>query len=255
MNFGKEVLASLTPWTLRQILKTVLSGTQSGPLVVDKLKEELNVTGDAVEDALSHLQEEGLVTINEGSIELTRDNRLRLAVKAIELGADFQTVSQSLGWLEFEELAAHIFEMNGYSVHRRFRFQAEGRRWEIDVLALRSPYIVCAECKHWTKGIGNSTARGIIETHLEKTEVFSRHLNQLAKKIRAQRWSQATVVPVTLTLTPTDMNIYRRVPCVSILTLPSFLDEFGGQLERLAYHRVELPPWKPKPTQTRLRPS
>lgn len=240
---------------LRQILKAILNGTQPGLVALDTLKEELNVTGEALEDALNHLQEEGLVTVSGDALELTRDNRLGLAVRAIELGADFQTVSRSLGWLEFEELAAYVFEMNGYSVHRRFRFQAEGRRWEMDVLALRSPYIVCAECKHWTKGIGNSTARGIIETHLEKTEVFSRHLYQLAKKIRAHRWGHATVVPLALTMAPTDMNIYRRVPCVSILALPSFLDEFGGQLERLAYHRVELPPWKPKPTQTRLRPS
>ena len=245
----------MTPGMLRQILKAILNGTQPGPIALDTLKEDLNVTGEALEDALNQLQEEGLVTVSGDALELTRDNRLGLAVRAIELGADFQTVSRSLGWLEFEELAAHVFEMNGYSVHRRFRFQAEGRRWEMDVLALRSPYIVCAECKHWTKGIGNSTARGIIETHLEKTEVFSRHLHQLAKKIRAHRWGHATVVPLALTMAPTDMNIYRRVPCVSILTLPSFLDEFGGQLERLAYHRVELPPWKPKPTQTRLRPS
>ena len=220
---------------------------------MDELREELNVTGEALDGALSRLQEDGLVTIRGGSLELTRDNRLGLAVKAIELGADFQAVSRSLGWLEFEELAAHVFEMNGYSVHRRFRFQAEGRRWEMDVLALRSPYIICAECKHWTKGIGNSTARGIIETHLEKTEVFSRHLHELSKRVRAHRWGSATLVPVALTLSPTDENIYRRVPSVSILALPSFLDEFGGQLERLAHHRVELPPWKPRPTQTRLR--
>jgi hypothetical protein len=237
----------------RQILKAILNGTQPGSIALDTLKEDLNVTGEALEDALNHLQDEGLVTVSGDTLELTRDNRLGLAVRAIELGADFQTVSRSLGWLEFEELVAHVFEMNGYNVHRRFRFQAEGRRWEMDVLALRSPYIVCAECKHWAKGIGNSTARGIIETHLEKTEVFSRHMHQLAKKIRAHRWGHATVVPLALTMAPTDMNIYRRVPCVSILALPSFLDEFGGQLERLAHHRVELPPWTPKPTQTRLR--
>ena len=243
----------MTPRTLRQIIQYVLSGTQSGTIAVDKLKEELNVTSEALDDTLSYLQEEGLMTNVDGCLELTRDNRLGLAVKAIEQGADFQTVSRSLGWLEFEELAAHVFAMNGYSVHRRFRFQAEGRRWEIDVLALQSPYIVCAECKHWARIIGNSTARGIIENHLEKTEVFSRHLKELSNKIWVSRWSNATVVPVALTMAPTDMNVYRRVPCVSIQALPSFLDEFGGQLERLQYHKIELPPWRHKPTQTRLR--
>ena len=40
---------------------------------------------------------------------------------------------------------------------------------------------------------------------------------------------------------------------VSILALPSFLDEFGGQLERLIHHVVELPTYRSRPTQTRLR--
>jgi hypothetical protein len=243
----------LDPSFLRNVLKAILNGTQTGQVDVGKLNDALNVSNEALEEALAQLSEEGLVTVRGDSLELSRDNRLGLAVKAIELGADFQTVSQSLGWLEFEELAAYVFEMNGYSVLRRFRFQAEGRRWEMDVLALRWPYVVCAECKHWTKGIGNSTARGIIETHIEKTEVFSRHLPELSKRIKAQGWGSVTVVPVALTLSPTDMSIYRRVPSVSILALPSFLDEFGGQLERLIHHVVELPESKTRPTQTRLR--
>ncbi len=243
----------MDPSFLRNVLKAILNGTQTGQVDVGKLNDALNVSNEALGEALIQLSEEGLVTVRGDSLELSRDNRLGLAVKAIELGADFQTVSQSLGWLEFEELAAYVFEMNGYGVLRRFRFQADGRRWEMDVLALRRPYIVCAECKHWTKGIGNSTARGIIETHIEKTEVFSRRLPELSKRIKAQGWGTATVVPVALTLSPTDMSIYRRVPSVSILALPSFLDEFGGQLERLIHHVVELPTYRSRPTQTRLR--
>jgi len=243
----------LDPSFLRNVLKAILNGTQTGQVDVGKLNDALNVSNEALGEALIQLSEEGFVTVRGDSLELSRDNRLGLAVKAIELGADFQTVSQSLGWLEFEELAAYVFEMNGYSVLRRFRFQADGRRWEMDVLALRWPYIVCAECKHWTKGIGNSTARGIIETHIEKTEVFSRRLPELSKRIKAQGWGTATVVPIALTLSPTDMSIYRRVPSVSILALPSFLDEFGGQLERLIHHVVELPTYRSRPTQTRLR--
>ncbi|HEX9914596.1 MAG TPA: hypothetical protein VGB32_06720 [Candidatus Bathyarchaeia archaeon] len=243
----------MDPSFLRNVLKAILNGTQTGQVDVGKLNDALNVSNEALGEALIQLSEEGFVTVRGDSLELSRDNRLGLAVKAIELGADFQTVSQSLGWLEFEELAAYVFEMNGYSVLRRFRFQADGRRWEMDVLALRWPYIVCAECKHWTKGIGNSTARGIIETHIEKTEVFSRRLPELSKRIKAQGWGTATVVPIALTLSPTDMSIYRRVPSVSILALPSFLDEFGGQLERLIHHVVELPTYRSRPTQTRLR--
>jgi len=243
----------MEPNFLRHVIKAVLDETQTGQVDIGTLCEKLNASNGALSGALTRLGEEGLMTVTGDRLVLSRDNRLGLAVKAIELGADFQTVSRSLGWLEFEELAAYVFEMNGHSVYRRFRFQAEGRRWEMDVLALRRPYIVCAECKHWTRGMGNTTARGIVEAHAKKTEVFSRHLAALAKRIKAHRWGSATVVPVALTMSPTDMSIYRRVPSVSILALPSFLDEFGGQLERLIHYAVELPEWRPSPTQTRLR--
>ncbi|MCW4051448.1 MAG: restriction endonuclease [Candidatus Bathyarchaeota archaeon] len=239
--------------TLRQVVKVVLRETQEGPVTQDALKKALTVTNEAFNQAIEGLEEERLITLSGENVELSLEQRLNLAVKAIELGTDFKLVSDSLGWLEFEELVAHVFEVNGYEVSRRFRFQAEGRRWEIDVLATRYPYIVCAECKHWTKGMGNSTARNIVEIHKEKTEVFSRHVGELAKRIKVHRWRDAVIVPITLTLSPTKMSIYRRMPSLNILVLPSFLEEFQGQLERMIYHRVDLPEYKPKPTQTRLR--
>ena len=61
------------------------------------------------------------------------------------------------------------------------------------------------------------------------------------------------VIPNTLTLSPTKMRIYRRMPSVSVLALTSFLASFEGYLERMAHFKVELPEWKPKPRQTRLR--
>jgi hypothetical protein len=136
---------------------------------------------------------------------------------------------------------------------RRFRFMAEGRRWELDLLAVRTPYIICGECKHWGKGIGNQTARGIIETHLEKTEVFTEHLEELRKRVRLVDWPKAVVIPMVLTLSATPMEIYRRVPSVSVLALPSFLGDFDGQLERLAHFRTNLKQLEHKLKQTVLR--
>jgi len=243
----------LNPRTYRQVVKAILVKTQSGEATLDEVREHVNVTSEAFDQTVEAMAGEGAITLDGDFVRLSTEQRVRLAVKAVELGADFQTVSGSLGWLEFEELAAHVFEENGFTVLRRYRFQAEGRRWEMDVLASRYPYIVCAECKHYTRGMGNSAARNIVETHLEKTEVFSRHLPGQAKKIGVHRWRDAVVVPITLTLSPTEMRIYRRMPSVSALALTSFLASFEGYLERMAHFRVQLPEWKPKPRQTRLR--
>ena len=239
--------------TARLLLQLILERTKEGSAVSDELKEALIITKEAFNGILGNLKEEGLINWDGHQIEVTLEQRIELSVKAIQFGADFEKISNNLGWKEFEELVARVFRENGYNTRSRYRFQAEGRRWEIDVLATSYPYIVCAECKHYTTGMGNSTARHIIETHIEKTEVMSKHIGELAKKIGVQQWKDSILVPITLTLKPTKMSFYRRVPSVSVFMLPSFLAEFPGYMERMTYFQVEIPKYVPKPKQLKLR--
>lgn len=239
--------------SIRNLLLAMLERTSNKKATSREIQESARLTSEAYESIVGSLEKEGLLHISGDLVEVSPSQRLGLSVRAIELGADFERVSRSLGWLEFEEMAAHVFEENGFKVLRRFRFNAEGRRWEIDVLASRIPHIISAECKRWEHGIGDSQAREIVETHLEKTEVFSQHVGRLARRIGVNRWEKAVLIPMALTLSPTRMQMYRRVPSVSILALPTFISEFSGQMERLAHFEVELPPWKPRPTQTKLR--
>jgi len=239
--------------TKRILVSHILDRTKEGVLDINETKESLTITEEALKEILRELGTSGLIDYNTEAVSVSVEQRIELAVLAIRLGADFERVSKSLGWLEFEELVARVFRENGYNTKSRYRFKAEGRRWEIDVLATSYPYIVCAECKHYTSGMGNSTARNIIETHIEKTEVMSKHIEDIAKKIGVHNWKNATLVPMTLTLSPTKMNIYRRVPSVSVFMLPSFLSEFPGYLERMIHYPVEIPEYKPKPKQLRLK--
>ena len=231
----------------------LLAMTREGRVGVKEFRSSLRITDEYFSTVMGLLRGEGLVSDDGDDLTLSIHQRLSLAVRAIGAGADFETVSRSLGWLEFEEMAAHVFEENGFRALRRFRFSADGRRWELDILAARAPYVVCCECKRWSKGMGNSTARGIIEAHLEKAGVFAGRLPELAERAGLLGWRRAVVVPVALTLSATPLDIYRRVPSVSVLALPSFLAEFDGQMERLVSFRVELPPLKPRPRQTVLR--
>ena len=231
----------------------ILDETKEGSFDLNDTKEKLSITEEALDAILRELRESGFIEVKGDTVSASLEQRLELAINAIELGADFEIISKSLGWLEFEELVAHVFRENGYNTKSRYRFKAEGRRWEIDVLATSYPYIVCAECKHYTSGMGNSTARNIIEIHIEKTWVLSEHIGDLAKKMGVQNWKNAILVPITLTLSPTKMNIYRRMPSVSVFMLPSFLSEFTGYLERMIHYPVEIPEYKPKPKQLRLK--
>jgi hypothetical protein len=233
------------------ILLTILKNTNNKPLNFQDVRESIRITSESFEEIISRLQDKKLLPYKNEQT-LTIKQRLGLAIMAIEAGADFQRVSNALGWLEFEELVAHVFEMNGFEVYRRYRFNANGRRWEIDVLAKMHPYIICAECKHYTKGIGNSTAQKIIETHIEKTEVFSSYIEQFATKIGVQRWRNVIITPIALTLYPTKIKFYKRVPSVSVFKLPKYLNEFQGQLEIIAHFKVEIPKWKPNKVENEL---
>lgn len=236
----------------RLVLQSILAGTKEGPVSAEAVRETVIITNDAFDEIVAELSEKGVVGWDGVEFKADLEQRIEIAVRAIQLGADFEKISKSLGWKEFEELVARVFRENGYNTKSRYRFQAQGRRWEIDVLATSYPYIVCAECKHYTSGMGNRTARKIIETHIEKTEVMSEHIGELAKKIGVQNWKNAILVPITLTLSPTKMNIYRRVPSVSVFMLPSFLSEFPGYMERMTYYQVDIPVFKKKPKQLRL---
>ncbi len=237
----------------RDILIALLEKTMEGPTDYEGLRETVRVTDEAFTAFMDHLTEQGLVMASEEAIEATMEQRLEIAIRAVKAGADMERVSKALGWLEFEEMTAYTFEANGYNAKRRFRFNAEGRRWEIDVLATRKPLVVCVECKHWSNGLGSMTARRIVEIHLEKVRVLSENAAILVDKGILRDWDHAVFVPMTLSLQPARNKIYRRIPVVSIFELPSFLNEFQGQMEWLASFPVELPKAKPRIKQTVLK--
>ncbi len=237
----------------RDILVALLETTREGPTDYEGLREAVRVTDEAFTAFLDHLIKQGLVGASEEALEATLEQRLEIAIRAVKAGADMERVSKALGWLEFEEMSAYTFEANGYRVKRRFRFNAEGRRWEIDVLATRRPLVVCAECKHWSNGLGNMTARRIVEIHLEKVRVLSENAAILVEKGLLTDWDRAIFVPMTISLQPARNKIYRRIPVVSVFELPSFLSEFQGQMDWLASFPVDLPEAKPRVKQTVLK--
>ena len=247
---GTSLLVSVVK---REILIALLDLTRGEPVAKGNLRASVRVTGEVLDQFLDQLSFDGLITQRSGLLEASQKQRLDMAVRAIQLGADFERVCRALGWLEFEEMVSYVFEENGYKVIRRFRFKAEERRWEIDVLAIRHPLLICGECKHWAKGLGNAAAKKIVETHLEKTRVFSESIVKIAGEIGLRSWRRATIIPVALSLMPAPMRLYMQVPVVHVLELPSFLSELGGHLDRLIKFTVELPPSKPRPSQTVLR--
>jgi len=237
----------------RRLLTDLLKSLRDGSVSMDSLQEDLHVTMEVLEDFIGRIVEDGLVSRKEDNVYASLDQRIRLAARAVEAGADLERVSVALSWLEFEEMAAKVFEENGFATRLRFRFKAEDRFWEIDILAYRRPLILCAECKHWLRGLSGSTILKIIGTHIEKTKVFRRNLKRLSGRIGLKDWNRGIVLPITVTLTNLLGEIYEGVPSVPIISLPSFLSDVEGYLDELINFKISLPPSKRVYTQTRLR--
>ncbi len=60
-------------------------------------------------------------------------------------------ILKKVDWKSFEETIAEIFRSNDFIVKQNFRFKTKSRH-EIDLIAVRSGLVVCADCKNWSMG-------------------------------------------------------------------------------------------------------
>lgn len=165
------------------VLISILKLTNSGPAAEEAVAMDANVPVHVTSNVLKGLREIGLIECENGKIEVSSNQRVKLAIHAINHGTDIERVCKVLEWIEFENFAATAFETNNFAVKRRFRFKASGRRWEIDVLAYSEPIVVCVDCKRWRRGWGNSAIKKIVELQAQRTEVLAEALHSLQKRI------------------------------------------------------------------------
>ena len=142
---------------------SILKLTREGPVSQELINKVTKAPSDLVRKLLRRLQNEGLVYVRAKFLEANDLQRLKMAVLAVQSGADLQRVSSLLQWKEFEAMAAFAFERSGYNVRRNLRFTHGGRRWEIDIVGCRRPFVICVDCKHWRHGLNPSTLRKIVE--------------------------------------------------------------------------------------------
>lgn len=227
------------------VLISILKHTNNGPVAKKIIAMDTTVPGSVTNKLLKNFREIGLIEGEDGTIELSSNQRVKLAIHAINLGTDIERVCKVLKWIEFENFAATAFEANNFSVKRRFRFKTAGRRWEIDVLAYSEPYVVCVDCKRWRRGWGKSAITKIVEAQTLRTKVLAEALPSLQRRIPLNDWTNATLFPVILSLFPGSAKFFQNVPVVPILQLQNFLDELPGHVASLTKFRATLGPKLP----------
>ena len=226
----------------REILMSILKFTVKGPVSKGLLSRDARVPSQVTDEALKRFFDDGLIQLSDKAIETSLTQRIKIALRALQFGADFERVCGFLGWQEFESVAAMAFEANNFTVERRFRFTWANRKWEIDILGCKEPIIACADCKHWHYRWGRSVITKAVEAQIERTKALAETLHSIQvthKKLGLTSWKQGTLIPVILSLVPGSFKFYKETPIVPILQLQNFLSELPAHTDTLMSFRWE----------------
>lgn len=223
----------------KDLIITILKLTSNGSILNEQIYENIKVPCNVALNLLKKLEKEGLIYFHNNLLETDSFQRLRLAVYAVQLGADLEYVCSFLGWREFERVAVVALERNGYEVMENLRFKHAGRRWEMDVVGSKKPLVVCVDCKHWRRGMYQSVLKKIVEKQVERTFAFAESLNAF-ERFNCASWDKVKVVPAVLSLVPSRFKFYGGVPVVPIFQLQDFLNQLPVHVDRLKFFEKSL---------------
>jgi hypothetical protein len=222
---------------LREMIISLLRLSRTKPILQKHVNREAKVPSDVGRRLLQTLQRDGLIYVRNGSIEINSLQRVRLATRAFELGADHERVSSVLEWKEFESVSSIALETQGYAVKTNLHFRQGGRRWELDVVGCRKPLVVCVDCKHWHRGLYPSKFKKAADEQAKRTLAFAESLPNPTVKVECSPWKEANFVPVILSLMSTGLNFHCGTPIVPILQLQDFLAQLPLRLDTVTYFR------------------
>ncbi len=217
----------------RKLLISLLKLTKDGAVNQKNVKEDAGLPSSVASALLDKLQSENLTYTRKGMIGADSESRLKLAIRAAELGADVEHISGVLAWQEFEAMAALAFESNGYVTKKNVRFKQEGKRWEIDVVACRKPLVICIDCKHWHHGMHPSTLGKMAAFQVKRVEAFADYLPNVDTQFECTKWESANFIPVIVSLIPFSFKFFSGTPIVPVLQMQDFINQLPLSIELL----------------------
>jgi Holliday junction resolvase-like predicted endonuclease len=217
----------------RNLLISVLKLTKEGVALTKDVNIDAHIPSNACTFLLQKMQKENLINLKAEKIEVDGQSRLKIAIKAAQLGADLQRIGDLLRWQEFEEIAAEALKINGYAVYNNVRFKHGSRRYEIDVVGCRKPLVVCIDCKRWHHAIVASALRKIVEEQSQRTVALADSFPNAKLKLECGKWDRAKFVPAVLSLMQGAYKFYYEVPIVPVLSLQDFIGQLPLYLEKV----------------------
>lgn len=218
----------------QKMLTTLLELTKDGSVSHSTVTSCTVVPAAAAEHLIKKLVDLTLISINGSLLEASPNQRVRIAIKAVKLGADVENVCRLLKWREFESIATEVFQAYIYKVEKNVRFKEEnGKRWEIDLVASKPPILASVDCKQWKRNWSRSSIKKIAEKHVKRTEAFTKTLPALRLNMELGR--EAIVIPIVLSLLPGSFKFFQDTPIVPILQLQSFLNGLSAHAHLLTH--------------------
>jgi hypothetical protein len=238
--FGEQLVS-----VERNLLISVLKLSKEGSVLIENINKEARIPSTTTLELLEKLQNEDLLYLNNGIIELESGSRIKLAVKAISLGAVIEHISDLLGWKEFEAIAAIALQNNGYTVKNNVRFKHEAKRWEIDVVGCKKQLVICIDCKHWQRAISPSALKRMVDLQSQRTHALADSLPQINLKLECTKWEKAKFIPTMLSLIPSAYKFYDNVPVVPVLQLQDFICQLPAYIGELKFFSKTFKTLKP----------
>jgi predicted transcriptional regulator len=218
------------------ILFSILCRTMENEILrLDELAESLRLPRDVIEDSLRDLALQGIVYLNDETVAVRADGRMAIAIRAIESGLDPEDVSRALNWQEFETLVTEAMKANGYRTVKHLVFKRSGKRFEIDVLAIRNDLILSCDCKHWRHGWNPSRIRSAVKSQITRTQALLESAEPLESRFGLSKTKSLRALPVILALADVPNRIVEGVPVVPILRLSAFLSGLSPLDSRLRF--------------------
>jgi len=197
------------------------------------------ISRSLMQESLLRLRERGVVALAGEEIQVSLEQRLRIAELAIAIGADPERIARELRWQEFEAFADQVLARDGFATLNHFVFKDSGRRFEIDVVAAKEPIVLCVDCKHWHHGWAPSKIAAAARNQLLRVLRLSKAFPVGGRKLPTGSWRSVRLLPAVLTLADVSPKLIDGVPIVSALRFRSFLSEINPWVDELRF--VDLP--------------
>ncbi len=209
----------------RRLAAELLRFTSSGGTAF--LTDVATRSGSTASLARGIILELGLLLENDGVV-LSSEQRLHLAIRLAQAGT--LEAARLLDWQEFEKFTKDSLAHFGFSSERNTRVRGGGRSWQIDVVGVKGPLILCFDCKHWKP-----------PNYLSKFERPAEHQRKAAAYLVSEKTTRLSqnrayaCLPIILTLYEPPRPVHRNVVLLSVEKLPDFLDKVSPLMPELPF--------------------